>query len=93
MRHHLARGDVVCFDATSVTRRRRRKLVSLAREASRPAVAICMSVSPDIAWKRNAAHGEAKVAWPAFQQLRRAFQPPAEDEGFAAVVVVETGGG
>ena len=87
---HLARGDVVCFDATSATRRRRKRLVELAREAGRPAVAICMDTPTDVAWQRNAAR-EAKVPWPAFQQLVRALKPPAEEEGFAAVIVLPGG--
>lgn len=92
-REVLERGDVVCFDATSLSRKRRRRLVFLAREAGVPAVAVWMDVPRSTAWKRNRRR-ERPVPRRSFAQMVLAFQPPdAEDEGFAAVLRVPAGPG
>lgn len=81
----LERGDVVCFDATSLSRKRRRRLVFLARRAGAPAVAVWMDVSRSVAWRRNRQR-ERPVPRRSFAEMILAFDPPDEDEGFAAVI-------
>lgn len=83
----LAAGQVVCFDATSATPRRRRMLIALAETAQRPAVAVYFDIPIDTAWDRNAARPQP-VPRAAFWQLARALQPPTLDEGFAAISVI-----
>lgn len=85
---HLDRGEVVCFDATSVTRKRRRKLLSLARDAGAPAVAIWLRIDTETAWTRNKQREHA-VPRRAFAQLVRALLPPETEEGFAAVRTID----
>lgn len=89
---HLARRDVVCFDATSATRRRRQRLVRLANDAQLPAIAVWFSVPIELAWERNVAR-EAAVPRRAFRQLARALEPPSTEEGFVAVVTIDASKG
>jgi predicted kinase len=92
-RRLLGAGAVVCFDATSVSRRRRFRLVHLARELGAPAVVVWVRVEPEVAWGRNAAR-ERPVPREAFDRLVQAFEPPsAEEEGFLAVVEIPPGNG
>lgn len=86
-RSALTAGRVVCFDATSLTRRRRRPLLACASAAGRPAVAFWVRVDPAAAWARNVARPE-RVPHVAFRQMVRALQPPSTAEGFAAVVEI-----
>lgn len=83
----LLEGKLVCFDATSVSRRRRRSLVVLAREAGAPTVAVWLRVSDEVAWLRNVGR-ERPVPLGSFLDLARAFEPPSMEEGFAAVLEV-----
>lgn len=85
VREGLAAGGVVCFDATSVTRQRRRPLLRLAAEAGVPAIAVWFRTPPELAWRRNRDRPDA-VPRSAFRGMAEAFQPPAVDEGFAAVL-------
>lgn len=84
-REGLEAGDVVCFDATSLSRKRRRRLVFLARQAGVPAVAVWMDVSRSEAWKRNRQR-ERPVPRRSFAEMVVAFEQPGEGEGFAAVI-------
>lgn len=85
-REALEEDRVVCFDATSLSRKRRRRLVFLAREADVPAVAVWMDVPRSTAWRRNRER-ERRVPRRSFAEMVLAFQPPdAEDEGLAAVI-------
>lgn len=92
VRERLARRDVVCFDATSVSRRRRAALLDLAAVAGAPAVAVWVRTAPEEAWRRNQERGRT-VPLEAFENLVAAFQPPTPEEGFAAVVEVGAGAG
>jgi predicted kinase len=83
----LEDGAIACFDATSLTRHRRRKLVALARRAGAPAVAIYVAIPPEIAWARNSARPRP-VPERSFEQMVEALEPPSQEEGFAAVHVV-----
>lgn len=87
----LEAGCVVCFDATSVSRHRRRSLIVLAREAGAPAAAIWLDVPAEVAWARNAER-ERKVPRAAFVGMARAFEPPTLEEGFVAIRVVDGNG-
>jgi predicted kinase len=84
-RERLEQGDVVCFDATSLSRKRRRRLLFLARQAGAPAVAVWLDVPRSVAWKRNRGR-ERTVPRRSFAEMVLAFEPPRVDEGFAAVI-------
>ncbi|MFO7895215.1 MAG: AAA family ATPase [Longimicrobiales bacterium] len=84
-REKLEAGDVVCFDATSLTRHRRRRLIALARDAGAPPVAVWMDTPRHVAWRRNRER-ERSVPRRSFAEMVVAFEPPTEDEGFAAVI-------
>jgi predicted kinase len=87
----LAAGHVTCFDATSVTRRRRARLTAIAADMGLPAVAIWLRVPEAVAWERNAQRAR-RVPRGAFRQLVRAVEAPSLEEGFAAVIVLEEAG-
>jgi predicted kinase len=91
VREHLADGRVVCFDATSVTRKRRAVLGRMAEGAGVPAIAVWMRVPEEVAWERNLSR-ERPVPQASFEQLAEAFQPPTTAEGFDAVVVISPDG-
>jgi len=90
VREHLAAGRVVCFDATSVTTKRRAVLGRMAEGVGLPAIAVWMRVPEEVAWERNLSR-ERPVPRAAFEQLAEAFQPPTTEEGFDAVVVISAG--
>ena len=87
-RQELASGDVVCFDATSLTRHRRRELLAIAHDVDVPAVAVWMDTPRHVAWRRNRER-EQSVPRHSFAEMVVAFEPPSEDEGFAAVIRIE----
>lgn len=87
VREHLARGNVVCFDATSVSIKRRAALGRLAEAAGVPAIAVWVRVPEDVAWERNVSRPRPVPA-ASFRQLVEAFEPPTVEEGFDAVLVV-----
>lgn len=87
-RRKLEQGDVVCFDATSLSRKRRRRLIALARSADVPAVAVWMDMPRHVAWRRNRER-ERSVPRRSFAEMVVAFEPPTEDEGFAAVIRID----
>lgn len=88
-REILERGDIVCFDATSLSRKRRRSLLVLAGEAGAPAVAVWTKASRQTAWRRNRQRSHS-VPRRSFAQMLLAFEAPKMDEGFAAVLVVDS---
>lgn len=88
---HLARGDVVCFDATSATVRRRATLGRMAEDAGVPAIAVWIRVPDEVAWERNLARPRS-VPREAFDQLVVAFQAPTVEEGFDRVVRIDADG-
>ena len=88
-REILERGDVACFDATSLSRKRRRSLLVLADEAGAPAVAVWTKASRQTAWRRNQKRPRS-VPRRSFAEMVVAFEAPQVDEGFAAVIVVDT---
>lgn len=90
VREHLGRGDVVCFDATSATIKRRAALARMAREAGVPAVAVWVRVPEELAWERNRARARSVPRF-AFNQIANAFQPPSAEEGFDAILIVGSG--
>lgn len=87
-RRKLEQGDVVCFDATSLTRTRRRRLIAAARGADVPAVAVWLDTPRHVAWRRNRER-ERSVPRHSFAEMVVAFEAPSEDEGFAAVVRID----
>lgn len=89
-RDRLEAGDVVCFDATSLTVHRRRRLLAIARDAGVPAIAAWMDTPRHVAWRRNRER-DRPVPRHSFAQMVVAFEPPSEDEGFAAVVRIREG--
>ena len=88
-REILERGDIVCFDATSLSRKRRRSLLVLADEAGAPAVAVWTKSSRQTAWRRNLRRPRS-VPRRSFAQMLLAFEPPKMDEGFVGVLVVDS---
>ena len=90
-RSTLESGDVVCFDATSLTRKRRRRLLAIAHDLAVPAVAVWMDTPRHVAWRRNRER-ERSVPRRSFAEMVVACEPPSEDEGFAAVVRIEEEG-
>ena len=90
-RETLEAGDVACFDATSLTRRRRRRLLAIAHDVGVPAVAVWLDTPRHIAWRRNRER-ERSVPRRSFAEMVVAFEPPSEDEGFAAVIRIGEGG-
>jgi protein phosphatase len=80
------RRDVV-LDATNVTRARRRFYIALAHRRGIPAIAVYLSCPLDLALARNRQR-PAAVPELAVRRFYAALQPPALDEGFAAVYVV-----
>ena len=87
-RQGLEAGDVVCFDATSLTRHRRRDLLAIAHDVGVPAVAVWMDTPRHVAWRRNRER-DRSVPRHSFAEMVVAFEPPSEEEGFAAVVRIE----
>ncbi|MDX1673281.1 MAG: AAA family ATPase [Longimicrobiales bacterium] len=87
-REALEADDVVCFDATSLSRTRRRRLLAIARDAGAPAIAVWMDTPRHVAWRRNRER-DRSVPRGSFAEMVVAFEPPSEDEGFAAVVRIE----
>ena len=87
-REVLEAGDVVCFDATSLSRTRRRRLLAIARDAGAPAVAVWMDTPRHVAWRRNRER-DRPVPRRSFAEMVVAFEPPSEDEGFAAVLRIQ----
>lgn len=91
VREHLERQEVVCFDATSVTIKRRAVLGRIAEAAGVPAISVWVRVPEEVARARNAARPRP-VPRKSFDQLVEAFRPPTRREGFDAVLVVSPGG-
>lgn len=89
-RKRLEAGDAVCFDATSLTVHRRRRLLAIAHDEQVPAIAVWMDTPRHVAWRRNRER-DRPVPRHSFAQMVVAFEPPTEDEGFAAVLRIEEG--
>jgi predicted kinase len=93
-KRRLERGRVTVIDATNVTRSARGELVSIARAARRPAVAIVLDPPFEVCLARNAARDGRSVDVAVIRrqsdELRATLDDPADlrREGFAAVHVL-----
>lgn len=82
----LDAGQDVIFDATSLTRARRRKLLRLAEGFGAVPIAHYFPVALPLALTRNAAH-RRRVPAGIIAHMLKILQPPTQEEGFARVVV------
>ncbi|MHB0936176.1 MAG: AAA family ATPase [Armatimonadota bacterium] len=82
----LEAGLDVVFDATSLTRTARRKLLRLAEEFGAVPVAHYFAVALRLALARNAAR-QRRVPAGVIAHMLKILQPPSREEGFARVVV------
>ncbi len=90
-RARLQRGLLTVIDATNLTKAARRSLLSLSRQAGRPAVAVVFDVPVAHCLARNAGRPGRQV--PDAVVRRQAGQLPAArralaDEGFATIHVI-----
>lgn len=79
-------GQDVIFDATSLTRTRRRKLLLLAEGFGATPVAHYFQAALPLALARNAAR-QRRVPAGVIAHMLKILQPPTREEGFARVVV------
>jgi protein phosphatase len=91
VRARLKRSLRTIVDATNLTARSRRALVSLARRAGRPAVALLFDVSLERCLAQNASRAERRVPEEVVRQHHRqlaAARAELPREGFDAIGVV-----
>jgi len=85
----LTDGADVIFDATSLTERRRRKLVALGRRHGARLIARYFTITLSEALRRNRARPR-QVPPGIIAHMANLLQPPTEAEGFDRVIVMET---
>jgi protein phosphatase len=95
LRRRIADGLLTVVDATSVAARDRRPLVTAARDAGIPAVAVVLDLPEAVVLARNAARAGRVVPEAAVRRqlarLTASLRPPGlEAEGFALVVVLRS---
>ena len=88
----MARRRLTVVDATSLTRRERRRFVGMARRHAVPAIAIVFDLPLATCRQRAAARSSRPVDAAIVERQHRTLQaslPGIDDEGFADVVIVE----
>ena len=84
-------SDAVFFDAALPARQHRARIVALAQTRDVPVIAVFVQADLDLALARNAARTEDKVVpEPAVRSVFSMLEAPSFDEGFAAVMLVNT---
>lgn len=88
---HNKQPNTVYFDATNTQKKKRRKLILVAREAGKPISAVAFSTPVEMCEERNATRPPGRrVPHFVVQQMatQLADEPPSEEEGFESVVFV-----
>jgi predicted kinase len=87
----LRAGHSVIVDRTNRTRAHRERWVRMARDASRPSVAVVMATPEALCRERNARRDEkSRLSEERMDRMFLALEPVGSDEGFTTVYV-ETG--
>ncbi|NLW06728.1 MAG: ATP-binding protein [Clostridia bacterium] len=85
----LAQGKDVCFDATNVTKARRRPLINMARAAGAQVEAVVINPGLEVLLKRDAARPPGKkVGREVLLNIYRQLELPTLDEGFDRIEFV-----
>jgi predicted kinase len=85
----LAEGKDVCFDATNVTKARRRPLIKMARAAGARVEAVVLNPGLETLLRRDAARPPGKrVGREVLLDIYRQLELPAPDEGFDRIEFV-----
>lgn len=88
----IRNNEDVIYDATSLRKDNREKLIRLAKESNRDAVvtAVFFDTPLDVCKRRNAKReGVARVPDFVYDRMMRTFAPPTLDEGFSEVIVIK----
>ncbi|MBC7344989.1 MAG: AAA family ATPase [Clostridia bacterium] len=79
----LAAGEEVCFDATNITRERRRPLIELAKKHGAVAKAVYFPVNIEILLRRNRCRPPGhRVPEGVVVSKAKRLEPPTPEEGF-----------
>lgn len=88
--YYLGKGREVIFDATNVTRSRRREFLELARKHNQRARAVWFDVDRTVAKVRNRLRAKPVPNY-VIDHLAARFQKPQLNEGFDEILIVRPG--